>query len=72
MPFRGPVAATRPPPPLEHEAASFLDDNFPNPRLAEHDEILNRVTTPYDADEIQTLLDTHNLTDKYPHLACNL
>jgi hypothetical protein len=40
--------------------------------LAEHDEILNRITTPYDADEIQKLLDTHGLANKYPNLARNL
>jgi hypothetical protein len=40
--------------------------------LAEHDEILNRITTPYDADEVQALLDKHDLASKYPHLARNL
>jgi hypothetical protein len=49
-----------------------LDDHFPHLHLAEHDEILNQITTPYDADEIQKLLDTHGLGDKYPNLAHNL
>jgi hypothetical protein len=71
-PSRGHAAATRPPPPFEREVVSFLDQNFPHLRLVEHDEILNRITTPYDADEIQKLLDTHGLADKYLNLARNL
>jgi hypothetical protein len=38
----------------------------------EHDEILNCIITPYDADEVQALLDKHDLASKYPDLARNL
>jgi hypothetical protein len=41
-------------------------------RLPEHDEILNRVTTPYNADTFEHMLDKHDLTARYPNLVRNL
>jgi hypothetical protein len=41
-------------------------------RLPEHDKILNRVTTPYDADTFESMLAKHDLMSRYPDLVRNL
>jgi hypothetical protein len=41
-------------------------------RLPDHDEIFSRITTPYDVDAIESLLEKHNLGDSYPFLINNL
>lgn len=64
----GPAAAI---PPID-DASLFLQ-SLPFPaRLPAHDEILNRVTTPYNADVLASFLSKHDLADAYPLLANNL
>ncbi|KAF7330695.1 hypothetical protein MSAN_02447600 [Mycena sanguinolenta] len=57
---------------LSQQASDFLTTNFPHARLASHDEILNRICTPYDSDAFESLLARHNLMEKYPKLVHNL
>jgi hypothetical protein len=66
----------RPSPPTADPTPADVDAflrSIPTPlRLPQHDEILNRVTTPYDADAFESMLAKHNLTARYPDLVRNL
>ncbi|KAF7368675.1 Reverse transcriptase ribonuclease h [Mycena venus] len=49
-------------------ALSFLNTISMSPRSPSHDEILQRITTPYDSAAFDSLLDKHNLSASYPLL----
>ncbi|KAJ7466050.1 hypothetical protein FB451DRAFT_1093521 [Mycena latifolia] len=56
-----------------HPADIFLAESFPFlPVREDHAEILDRITTPYNSDAFDALLDKHRLRDRYPVLTRNL
>lgn len=72
MPLAGHAARTRPSEAPAADVLSFLNSINSSPRLLDHDEILYRITTPYDPSAFERLLQKHNLTSSYPLLVRNL
>jgi hypothetical protein len=67
----GPASRSPHEPPLDDADLFLLSCNLPR-CSAVHQEIYSHITTPYDTDAIDLLLEKHDLTAKHPHLTENL